>query len=172
MILWHWLYLISCPQLYTTCRNFSLFFPPPPLFQYYDISAKSNYNFEKPFLWLARKLIGDPNLEFVAMPALVPPEVTMDPNWQLQIEKDLKVSREFEICQLPKNSVNCTTFFYVLHTPWGRDLENLTGSQLVKKIPAFYETLSSLLHLQVPATCPYPEPYQLSPCLPSHFLKI
>ena len=30
--------------------------------QYYDISAKSNYNFEKPFLWLARKLIGDPNL--------------------------------------------------------------------------------------------------------------
>nr|AAW79002.1 GekBS156P [Gekko japonicus] len=32
--------------------------------QYYDISAKSNYNFEKPFLWLARKLIGDPNLEF------------------------------------------------------------------------------------------------------------
>ncbi len=43
--------------------------------QYYDISAKSNYNFEKPFLWLARKLIGDPNLEFVAMPALVPPEV-------------------------------------------------------------------------------------------------
>jgi GTP-binding nuclear protein Ran len=26
--------------------------------QYYDISAKSNYNFEKPFLWLARKLAG------------------------------------------------------------------------------------------------------------------
>ena len=47
--------------------------------QYYDISAKSNYNFEKPFLWLARKLIGDPNLEFVATPALQPPEVVMDP---------------------------------------------------------------------------------------------
>ena len=27
--------------------------------QYYDISAKSNYNFEKPFLWLARKLVGN-----------------------------------------------------------------------------------------------------------------
>jgi GTP-binding nuclear protein Ran len=26
--------------------------------QYYDISAKSNYNFEKPFLYLARKLTG------------------------------------------------------------------------------------------------------------------
>jgi len=30
--------------------------------QYYDISAKSNYNFEKPFLWLARKLVGNPSL--------------------------------------------------------------------------------------------------------------
>jgi GTP-binding nuclear protein Ran len=43
--------------------------------QYYDISAKSNYNFEKPFLWLARKLSGQPSLEFVATPALRPPEV-------------------------------------------------------------------------------------------------
>jgi GTP-binding nuclear protein Ran len=46
--------------------------------QYYDISAKSNYNFEKPFLWLARKLIGNSNLEFVAAPALAPPEVQVD----------------------------------------------------------------------------------------------
>lgn len=33
--------------------------------QHYDTSAKSNYSFEKPFLWLARKLTGDPNLECV-----------------------------------------------------------------------------------------------------------
>ncbi|CAD7674532.1 unnamed protein product [Nyctereutes procyonoides] len=59
--------------------------------QYYDISAKSNYNFEKPFLWLARKLIGDPNLEFVAMPALAPPEVVMDPALAAQYEHDLEV---------------------------------------------------------------------------------
>ncbi|KAH8421193.1 hypothetical protein KR009_004146 [Drosophila setifemur] len=58
--------------------------------QHYDISAKSNYNFEKPFLWLARKLVCDPNLEFVAMPALLPPEVKMDKDWQLQIERDLQ----------------------------------------------------------------------------------
>ena len=32
--------------------------------QYYDISAKSNYNFEKPFLWLARRLANDPQLNF------------------------------------------------------------------------------------------------------------
>ncbi|KAJ1529120.1 GTP-binding nuclear protein gsp1/Ran, partial [Cladochytrium tenue] len=48
--------------------------------QYYDISAKSNYNFEKPFLWLARKLIDNPALEFVADPALAPPEVHIDPD--------------------------------------------------------------------------------------------
>jgi len=62
--------------------------------QYYDLSARSNYNFEKPFLWLARKLIGDPNLEFVAMPALVPPEVTMDPTWQAKIEQDIKEAQD------------------------------------------------------------------------------
>ncbi|MBA0612079.1 hypothetical protein Godav_012724, partial [Gossypium davidsonii] len=46
--------------------------------QYYEISAKSNYNFEKPFLYLARKLAGDPNLHFVESPALAPPEVHID----------------------------------------------------------------------------------------------
>jgi GTP-binding nuclear protein Ran len=58
--------------------------------QYYDISAKSNYNFEKPFLWLARKLAGDSNLDFVAMPALDPPEVQMDPELLKQYEKEIE----------------------------------------------------------------------------------
>jgi GTP-binding nuclear protein Ran len=58
--------------------------------QYYDISAKSNYNFEKPFLWLARKLIGNPNLEFVAAPALAPPEVAVDPTLMAQYNKELE----------------------------------------------------------------------------------
>jgi GTP-binding nuclear protein Ran len=58
--------------------------------QYYDISAKSNYNFEKPFLWLARKLVGDPNLQFVEMPALQPPEVYIDPATMNQYSQDLK----------------------------------------------------------------------------------
>jgi len=46
--------------------------------QYYDISAKSNYNFEKPFLWLARKLSGVNSLQLVESPALQPPEVFID----------------------------------------------------------------------------------------------
>lgn len=61
--------------------------------QYYDISAKSNYNFEKPFLWLARKLAGDPNLEFVAMPALEPPEVQMDPETVKRYEQEIEAAK-------------------------------------------------------------------------------
>jgi GTP-binding nuclear protein Ran len=79
--------------------------------QYFEISAKSNYNFEKPFLWLARKLVGsvsflgfikrpahfshsNPTLEFVAAPALAPAEVTVDPALMAQYEAELKnVSR-------------------------------------------------------------------------------
>ncbi|XP_010249982.1 PREDICTED: GTP-binding nuclear protein Ran1B-like [Nelumbo nucifera] len=57
--------------------------------QYYEISAKSNYNFEKPFLYLARKLAGDPNLHFVESPALVPPEVQIDMATQERHEADL-----------------------------------------------------------------------------------
>ncbi|KAB0345699.1 hypothetical protein FD754_022625 [Muntiacus muntjak] len=64
----------------------SIVFHQKKKLQYYDVSAKSNYNFEKPFLWLATKLIGDPNLEFVAMPALAPPEVVMDPALAAQYE--------------------------------------------------------------------------------------
>jgi len=57
--------------------------------QYYDISAKSNYNFEKPFLWLARKLLNQSNLTFVESPALKPPEVTLDMEQMKKYEQDL-----------------------------------------------------------------------------------
>ncbi|KAL9030860.1 MAG: hypothetical protein Q9196_001059 [Gyalolechia fulgens] len=58
--------------------------------QYYDISAKSNYNFEKPFLWLARKLVGNPSLEFVAGIALAPPTVQVDEALLEQYNKEME----------------------------------------------------------------------------------
>merc|ERR1719421_1388865 len=58
--------------------------------QYYDISAKSNYNFEKPFLWLARKLCGDNNLHFVEAPALAPPEFNIDAADAARYEAELR----------------------------------------------------------------------------------
>jgi len=78
--------------------------------QYFEISAKSNYNFEKPFLWLARKLVGlvllmtvansllmllcsNPTLNFVAAPALAPAEVVVDQNLMKQYAAELEAVR-------------------------------------------------------------------------------
>lgn len=91
--------------------------------QYFEISAKSNYNFEKPFLWLARKLVGsvncldplgmppiyygfsNPALDFVAAPALAPAEVSVDPALMEKYNQELRAVRTIyllfcPICQL------------------------------------------------------------------------
>lgn len=60
--------------------------------QYYDISAKSNYNFEKPFIWLARKLTGNPSLELTAAPALAPAEVKIDVDLMNEYQRDLELA--------------------------------------------------------------------------------
>ncbi|EJD02457.1 ras-domain-containing protein [Fomitiporia mediterranea MF3/22] len=57
--------------------------------QYFEISAKSNYNFEKPFLWLARKVVGNNTLEFVAAPALEPAQVVIDQELMKKYEQEL-----------------------------------------------------------------------------------
>lgn len=59
--------------------------------QYYDISAKTNYNFEKPFLWLAKCLANDPSLVFVDEICCTLPTnyiMTKDQIKQLQDEYD------------------------------------------------------------------------------------
>ena len=48
-----------------------------------------HYNFEKPFLWLARKLSGDNQLHFVEAPALQPPEFTIDEQTKARYEAEL-----------------------------------------------------------------------------------
>lgn len=59
--------------------------------QYYDLSAKSNYNYEKPFLWLARQLVGDPQLLFVPGCALPPPpDIFISPEQIAQLERELE----------------------------------------------------------------------------------
>ena len=45
-------------------------------------------------MWLARKLIGDPMLEFVEMPALEPPEVSMDPSLVAKYEQELTIAAQ------------------------------------------------------------------------------
>eukprot|EP01087_Luapelamoeba_hula_P006219 TRINITY_DN162_c0_g1_i1.p1 TRINITY_DN162_c0_g1~~TRINITY_DN162_c0_g1_i1.p1 ORF type:complete len:215 (+),score=49.12 TRINITY_DN162_c0_g1_i1:64-708(+) len=61
--------------------------------QYYDVSAKSNYNFEKPYLYLARKLLNQGNnLTFVEAVALRPPEVQLDTAQMQRYESELAVA--------------------------------------------------------------------------------
>mmetsp|Transcript_84824 Transcript_84824/g.104008 ORF Transcript_84824/g.104008 Transcript_84824/m.104008 type:complete len:221 (+) Transcript_84824:119-781(+) len=65
-----------------------------PNIQYYDISAKSNYNFEKPFLWISRKLTGKQNVLFVAEPAKQPKEVEMDPQNLERWQRDFEAAKD------------------------------------------------------------------------------
>ncbi len=60
--------------------------------QYFEISAKVNYNFEKPFIWLARKLSGDNILIFVEAPALKPPEATIDMDDMARYQAELEAA--------------------------------------------------------------------------------
>jgi GTP-binding nuclear protein Ran len=66
-----------------------ILFPRKHGIQYYDISAKSNYQFEKPFVWLLKKLLQDPNLQLVEAPLLAPRDVEIDPNQIKEMENEL-----------------------------------------------------------------------------------
>lgn len=68
--------------------------------QYFEISAKANYNFEKPFLWLAKKLSGDNGLIFVEAPAMRPPEAMIDMADMDRYEQELS---EAASCPLPED---------------------------------------------------------------------
>ena len=65
--------------------------------QYYDVSAKSNYQYEKPFLHLLRKISGDQELTLVEAPTLQTAEVeiTEDQKAQMAAELDEAANAEF-----------------------------------------------------------------------------
>ncbi|KAN0045125.1 hypothetical protein ACTA71_006653 [Dictyostelium dimigraforme] len=56
---------------------------------YYDVSAKSNYNFEKPFVWLTSKLLGNKAVTLVQQPTLKLPEIDLDSNLMKSYEKEV-----------------------------------------------------------------------------------
>ena len=74
-----------------------ILFPRKYGIQYYDISAKSNYQFEKPFLWLLKKLRGDPNLELVEEVAKPPSEFEMTEERIKQLEKELEEAKNAKL---------------------------------------------------------------------------
>ncbi|CCW70946.1 unnamed protein product [Phytomonas sp. Hart1] len=64
--------------------------------QYFDISAKSNYHYEKPFVWIAKKLANDPNLELVELPPLDVSAVAMSPEQIAEVQR-----QQFELENAP-----------------------------------------------------------------------
>jgi GTP-binding nuclear protein Ran len=65
--------------------------------QYYDISAKSNYQYDKPFVWLLRRLVNDGNLQLVEAPVLAPAEFAIDPSQIKEIEDETRIAAEMEL---------------------------------------------------------------------------
>lgn len=60
---------------------------------YTEISAKTNYNFELPFLALARRLTGLDNLTFVSNLNLKPAEMTIDPK---SVDESNRIMQELQ----------------------------------------------------------------------------
>ena len=71
-----------------------ILFPRKYGIQYYDISAKSNYQFEKPFLWLLKKLKGDPNLSLTEEVALKPEDFKMTEEIKKQLEEEYEEAQK------------------------------------------------------------------------------
>jgi GTP-binding nuclear protein Ran len=58
--------------------------------QYFEVSARTNYHFEMPFLSLARSLANDPRLQFTVQPVSLPSEVQLDADIVAEWEAELK----------------------------------------------------------------------------------
>lgn len=65
--------------------------------QYFDISAKSNYQFEKPFVWLMKRLTGDPNLQLVEAPILDPATIQIPEADIAQMNNELQEAAQMEL---------------------------------------------------------------------------
>lgn len=80
--------------------------------QYYDISAKSNYQYEKPFLWILKTLLGDPSLYLTEGISLAPPEIHMD---EATIQNLTNEWNEAANVQLPEENDEFNWCWYIYH---------------------------------------------------------
>lgn len=74
-----------------------IFFPRKHGLQYYDVSAKTNYQFEKPFLWILRKLTGDSTLALTEQPVLEPKEYDMNVTQIEEMKKEIEEAQKATI---------------------------------------------------------------------------
>lgn len=64
--------------------------------QYYDLSARSNFNFEKPFLWLAKRLAEKTDLKFIDEYAK-PPTIQIDQAQIAQLAQEAELANAMPI---------------------------------------------------------------------------
>ncbi|KAI9586556.1 hypothetical protein GQX74_002403 [Glossina fuscipes] len=67
--------------------------------RYFATSSRLNYNLEKPFLWMAQKLLGDINVKFAtcllcSSASYSSSQVKMDKTWRLKLETQSKKNDE------------------------------------------------------------------------------
>lgn len=87
-----------------------------PNVKYFQISSRSNYNFEKPWLELARQLTGYSDLEFTEMPAITPPEVVVVSEKQLLFSLPTPTYKYSSMINLPDGGVMKVTHEYYPNT--------------------------------------------------------
>jgi GTP-binding nuclear protein Ran len=81
-----------------TVKARQILFPRKHGIQYYDVSAKSNYQFEKPFIYLIRRLLGDPKIVIVESPLLTDAEFELTPDMVRQIEDQEGMNEQLDDC--------------------------------------------------------------------------
>lgn len=59
---------------------------------YVEMSAKSNYNYEVPFVIICRKLANDPKLELTQAPSLLPPDVQLNQEQIKNIQESMNIA--------------------------------------------------------------------------------
>jgi GTP-binding nuclear protein Ran len=82
---------------------------------YYQISARCNFNFEKPWLDLARRLTRHSDLEFIDMPEINPPEVIVSKP-QLSVSLPTPTYKYVSMISLPDGGVMKVTHEYYPNT--------------------------------------------------------
>jgi len=55
---------------------------------YYDVSVKANYQIEKPFLYLMRKLMNEVSLTFNTDPIVQAPDMILEPEFVAALEQE------------------------------------------------------------------------------------
>ena len=62
---------------------------------------QSNYNYEKPFVYLLRRLLGDPTLQLTAEAPLPLPDIKIDMNMAMENEKMVDLVQQAQGMELP-----------------------------------------------------------------------